>query len=984
MASDTNDRLKLLDQIDPGDARFTAVLLNEVHSFGRRFQADADERWSLIDCGLTDDHWLKVLAWARACGASEVPHHGSRAAGLLLLLVGAAVARSLERDEPLWHMVAASCSESLRRNWFNSVNDYPSIEIREAIDDACNALALRNQLDLQGKHRYWRTIQLQFGFSGKVGAARLPYWLTGHSVPDTIKALLSEDDLNRSRDFRALWSSLSRWNRDASNPETERNLLSNPWYPSEAHKLITEGLRAGRDSCITANLRSENEEAVSSIFGVPRFRSGSFQVGLASVLPPEVVNNPAPVLTLYAEGIGMVGLVRDEHGVRQLEGGHLSTPVEEVLDSVTREISISSRSGVIYKQRFSFWAEDADLVFFRGNAGRMVTNPEKFVPEPGCPYVIVTASAIDLLTDNLVPLECEVRSRDWKLYNFPSGLPAALEARVEGALLWSPQQTVTPPVVTGFSLNVREKTPTTLEVNATAPDGWGIDKVRFAGQMLAGNHAIVEVSPASDYLKRRAQVYASRDGRRTAFNVEPQKVGIQAIGAAVEREDGSWLDLGRDLLDAGTVEGCRVAIHWDSSDDDPWLTLGSVPVVRDPRIVCRQHLRALGEPLELRFGLMNELTAQRVPLVRSVFSTGILESVRTTTDLYQLKLRQAIEAAADLRVWVWEDHHSEPRLLARPEVEADPDNRTLNVLRLSAGTPLGWALSLDREWQGGRFQFNPGTAEWPRLCMRWASTLADSNDWPATACALRWWQFPVLMNPFCSVVHEQVRKDPLRTMLAWIASEACSEMRFSPSEAEGFGNAFRSFLWEYAPSTADCQTIWSKNSEEVLIAMEAGRLALPVVLLLYSHPVLLARIICEVLASNLVEEESTVPVIMDRNLFRRVPDPTQIRAIEEKYLSFSRVVADFVERSAGIFRPNAAPRDALLREAVWELRSWQDRSPLDQAYFQEYIVRPAEALFDQQPADTKRLEVAVSRSPACCAYLVSHLLATKGMRSSKS
>jgi len=72
--------------------------------------------------------------------------------------------------------------------------------------------------------------------------------------------------------------------------------------------------------------------------------------------------------------------------------------------------------------------------------------------------------------------------------------------------------------------------------------------------------------------------------------------------------------------------------------------------------------------------------------------------------------------------------------------------------------------------------------------------------------------------------------------------------------------------------------------------------------------------------------------------------------------------------------------DTLLQTSLSELRSWKDRSPLDEAYFRENIVKPAEALYDGQPCDTTRLEIAVSRSRASCAYLVSHLLALKGLR----
>lgn len=38
------------------------------------------------------------------------------------------------------------------------------------------------------------------------------------------------------------------------------------------------------------------------------------------------------------------------------------------------------------------------------------------------------------------------------------------------------------------------------------------------------------------------------------------------------------------------------------------------------------------------------------------------------------------------------------------------------------------------------------------MCSRWDSTLTGSGDWRTTAAVLRWWRFPVLMEPFRSIV----------------------------------------------------------------------------------------------------------------------------------------------------------------------------------------------------------------------------------------
>ena len=91
---------------------------------------------------------------------------------------------------------------------------------------------------------------------------------------------------------------------------------------------------------------------------------------------------------------------------------------------------------------------------------------------------------------------------------------------------------------------------------------------------------------------------------------------------------------------------------------------------------------------------------------------------------------------------------------------------------------------------------------------------------------------------------------------------------------------------------------------------------------------------------------------------------------------------DTVERLAGYGDPvPGMDRFQHLRaEALSELRSWTDWQPLDDAFFLENVVKAAEALFDQHECDSTRLNVAVARSRACCAFLVSHLLMSRGLR----
>jgi hypothetical protein len=106
-----------------------------------------------------------------------------------------------------------------------------------------------------------------------------------------------------------------------------------------------------------------------------------------------------------------------------------------------------------------------------------------------------------------------------------------------------------------------------------------------------------------------------------------------------------------------------------------------------------------------------------------------------------------------------------------------------------------------------------------------------------------------------------------------------------------------------------------------------------------------------------------------------------IQGIEERYRRIFGIAREFVERQAGYGdSAREANRFEVLRtEALSELRSWTDSRPLDDAYFLEYVIKSAEALFDGRECNTTRLKVAVTRSRACCAFIVSYLLKTRGI-----
>jgi hypothetical protein len=237
------------------------------------------------------------------------------------------------------------------------------------------------------------------------------------------------------------------------------------------------------------------------------------------------------------------------------------------------------------------------------------------------------------------------------------------------------------------------------------------------------------------------------------------------------------------------------------------------------------------------------------------------------------------------------------------------------------------------------------------------------------------------MDPFLTSVQEQVARNQLQTLCAWIAPDALSEMVLALSEAEYYVNSLRTLLWDYRPSTEECKQLWALHEASVFSAFHEGQLSASTTLLLSSHPVLFARIICEVVWTRQHDEEAQVPIVLDHSLFRTAPNPAMIQGIEERYRRIFGIAREFVERQAGYGdSAREANRFEVLRtEALSELRSWTDSRPLDDAYFLEYVIKSAEALFDGRECNTTRLKVAVTRSRACCAFIVSYLLKTRGI-----
>ena len=932
-------------------------------------------RWSLAEC-LVEDDWAQIIEWGTTCPPTRVPKPDSLVGGFMFVAFSAAVARTQDGNEALWATVANRMSPGLVRSYFGSVT-YPLDTTREWMREACERGQLRHQIDMPGKHRYWRTVMLQIGFAPKVGVQRLAIWLLGYGVPESVSTLLEEEDENGSVLFRELWDGLQRWQQGTAHQVIRQGLLQNPWFSPPVETAISEGLRR-RGFRHSSQLRVEDEDDAATLFSLALLKDQVFTLALSPRLP--VCFRDQPMLPLRVHiGSRTLDLVPDDHGRLRIEQGvaWVSRKFREL------EIIAVQAGDIVYRQHIELWQQE-DVTLFDAKTGKRVRDLGAFVPVERHPYTLLCPADVAL-----VPQGVRIESEDdgWRFHIYSDGLPVGLTASVEGFPIWSlGESRKNAKRRKAGTIEIRAVSMTRVRLRAVTFEGGAVRSFRVAGKTFSGTQDAMDVSPTTS-LHGRLVPAILQDGQRV--DLELCSVELPT-GMAYRDVAGEWRTLETSAIsDGAELEGRDLVVSWSarSKGDDCWLMLGDQPLRAQPEIVRRQSMRGMGEALRLRFGLMNEDKERRTRLTSGTMYCGQLGPITVEEGRYRLPFREPSMRAGEYEVFVWECGASAPRLMSPSEVTCGDGCLGLLVDMKAVQRPLGWALSFNGLWKGSRFQVEPVAdgESWGELSSSWLEMLASGeglvgSDWEALAQHLRWWRFPVLMRPFRAAIADRVRADELGSLRAWMNTSQ-TEQPFSPWVETDYVVPLRKFLWRYTPSNCESAQLlaglWNKPTG--WFADAAGLLFPELRILLNAHPILLARLICAVLSDLQDQEIKKLPVVQVKGSTHRQRDPkgqlrvkSEVRAL---YSTFIKNVADL----CGAVGDNGTLIDQLRANTLDELKSWTDKEGLDSKYFRKFIVEPAERMFGGVFGSDDQLQIAISRSPASRAFLVSHLVEKFGM-----
>ena len=956
----------------------------------------ADTRWSVIEVGWEDPDWRAIDQWLRIgspCPSGigigtirDALRLSSDEVNSILFLCGCvAVAREAELDVELWARVYDRFGHRLRSKFFGS-NEYPQRSTLDGLVQIVNRFYLRNDLEIAGVHKFWRTVSLHYGLPG-FGGHRLGYWLAGQGIPITVQSLLDAFGPNYSPRFVEFWKALVAC-RSLRSTRPLESIEENPWYDSSCSEQLFEFAVQHLEhyhSPLGEGENAEETEETGCLFSAPRLVRNEiddyeFELPLSPNLPACLKGEE------FRLHIG-------ENSVRMwrnLDNGELRIEDEFVrVKLVTRTLDAAVYLGgsLQYLETVELWGEHQSLQIFDHSTGRQIEG-DGFSVEKDHKYAFLVDPDVQF---NSQPDEV-VHFGNRKLAVF-SRVPPELTASLRQREIWSVEfvkehlQERDPAATASFTYGqLGAAVPLKVEVH----NGTDVAALCIGKQLLM---RLVQGSTQFDPLRLLPGVNLNAKGlptyalvheglrlSRAPVRFRPGRV----VGAAVQIADGWIVFDGWKTVDAAEVSGRKLQILFPEADcfEPEWyLCEGIRPIKRAASSVLLSGLAGCGEPLVLRESL---LQGRCSPLSPAVINSGNLSHVSSSGAQHQLELRHPSEWIHEYDVLVWPAEATMPYALPH-ECCTSLDDRTI-IVTAYIEKPLAWAISHEGRWKGAKFVANPDFASgWRDATAQFAASLYASSDWRNTAAWLRWWRIPVLMEPFRPAVASQVPKNQCTTLTEWIRQgeiHSADNRPFLQSIDDNLWSvAVRGFdaLWNWHPDSSESAAllldsgafhlpdekqihVWTEPGVTGLdIIGKKNALHAPLEALLRANPVLLAHIV-----THAFDDSNARPVLglLISELRTRVDELCRKR-LSVAYQGTERPISES-DRFDAICGQLAIGRS--------------DRG-IDEHFLTDTVVNPARKMFngDLPFSDSDRLRAAVGRSYDFSCWIAHQLISDFGI-----
>ena len=235
----SSDLPSIFEGIAPTDS--CAGILRLTETATRR--SNREPEWSLCELRPSEDDYRWMLEWAAEVKGRDMRpwldsydtelindqiYSREAMVGLLLLLFASETARRFASEGAIWAYVSRRFLGTAKLQLF--VNGQPTDQHKLAVQHAVRRYRLRNVFE-ESEKAWMITAYLQFGFSSKSIRSRLPSWIAGLALPESVQHLMGP---RGSDSFKHLWIALQRIRSESKRgneaPQASKDVVAqSPW-----------------------------------------------------------------------------------------------------------------------------------------------------------------------------------------------------------------------------------------------------------------------------------------------------------------------------------------------------------------------------------------------------------------------------------------------------------------------------------------------------------------------------------------------------------------------------------------------------------------------------------------------------------------------------------------------------------------------------------------------------------------------------------
>ncbi len=786
--------------------------------------------------------WLDgVNARSVALQADGINLTYSESFGCLFLLLASETARRESTEGRVWADIRKPYPRLVENALF--VQGQPRDILKDSMESAARKLRLRNVYGQAGTQEYYLTVYLQFGFTRRGFASRLPEWLAGQGTTESVQRLLGiGGDPLASGSFVELWDALRNYRKNNITETVARaRIAASTWTLPEWTDDLLKQARAKKNlgTAEIEQIADLEEPPPPGFLGPPKLR---WSLPDAPEFACEIENLADFDLTsdrylVQSSGATLAGIYRAEDGSYRPEPAAITFPPDS---PVRMAYLVDDLGDSPASQAVALWDQSEEVEAFDLRDGSRTKDAWEYRFADGRDYGLLISADLEVQPGGMA-FRAIGGLKKLYLYRADSG---GAKAFLEGEEIWSsarrkPKPTTPEP---DWAKSVSATVEPTNRINLSESSArslrvYGMEENVEPTYVRVGNAPLdFRQDEYGDWLTDDFDVLpfclsgeppfdlevkiGLRNGARRA-NVS-RKLSVSPIGILQLSGDGWRVVHPGEPLSASEAKTRSYKILMPSS----FNRKRNFALMEGPAFLRRlwTHPRPLdslggyGEILGVRAPYNWTKDENLLDLSREIYDQGVLDAfISDGSGKSRLYLTHPIEPGPKHSVVLWTPN--QPPIIAETAESVD----------LSDGFTT-WDVSLPSHIYGEDV-FIAIAYDGARIGAKWPAyphglSYIDKSSAPQTAAMLRWMRAPIVSDNWIHSIRQFAYAHPGFVLKAWLEEFGLPSDLSQGASGEQWLSAVRKIFSE-----------WTPDPDSAASAMRVG-----LIKLMRLDPVLMGRV----------------------------------------------------------------------------------------------------------------------------------------------